>query len=83
MRLGPFVATLSHTNVLTNCNSPTVMFEPSLLGGGRYMWEKGRAGVGEGDRVMCVSVCVERRGGRGERSGGGVVVCVCDMCDVM
>ena len=35
VRLDPFVETLSHTIVFTNCKSPTVMFEPSLPGGGR------------------------------------------------
>ena len=54
VRLGPFLETLSHTNVFTNCDGPTVMVELSLPGGGRYLWEKGRAGVDEGDRVMCV-----------------------------
>ena len=75
VRLGPFVETLSHTNVLTKCNSPTVMFEPSLPGGGRYVWEKGREGAGEGDRVMCVG-----REGRGEEGGGCSGVLWCAVC---
>ena len=74
VRLGPFIETLTHTNVFTNCNSPTVMFEPLLPGGGRYLWEKGRAGVGEGDRViiMCHVLAMRRRCERIDRSNGNL-----------